>query len=179
MRARVERSALRLVERALGLAALVQSAHLVGHVPRVGLHDHLRDELDGIRGEWAQRTEPARQERIAPAVAIEHLECLDGEMMRLLEVLRVGEDRADGELLRRLALARRARSQAREDALRVGRGSAGQQLEAVELRREVVDQETRLGLLACGVLLGVGHPQTLDHATRARRWAESISLSDG
>ena len=60
-----------------------------------------------------------------------------------LEAIGMGQDLPVRELLRRLPLARRGGRQAGEHALGVGIGAAGQQAEAIELRREVVEQQPR------------------------------------
>ena len=91
--------------------------------------------------ERAQRAEPARQPGRAPAVAVEDLERLDEQVVGVLEAVGVRQDLPVGKLLGRLALARRGRRQAGEDALGVGLGAAGEQPEAVELLREVVEQQ--------------------------------------
>ena len=76
-------------------------------------------------------------------MAIEHLERLDQEVMRVLEALGVSQDLPVRELHGGLALARRGRRQPGEDALGIGLRAAGKQPEAVELLREVVEQEAR------------------------------------
>ena len=78
-------------------------------------------------------------------MAVEHLERLHEQVVRILEAVGMGQDLPVGELLGRLALARRGGRQPGEHALGVGLRAAGQEAEAVELRREVVEQEARRG----------------------------------
>jgi hypothetical protein len=90
-------------------------------------------------------------------VAVEDLERLDHEVVGVLEAIGVREHLAVGELLRGLALARRGRREAVEHALGVGVRAAGEQAEAVEPRRQVVEQQAgaralRRGRLGGGVL---------------------------
>jgi hypothetical protein len=92
-------------------------------------------------------------------VAVEDLECLDDEVVGLLEVAGVREDLPVRELLRRLALARRGGRQAGEDAFGVGLRAAGQEAEASELGGEIVEQQAgtraiRLGRGTAGVVSG-------------------------
>ena len=63
------------------------------------------------------------------------------QVVGVLEAVGVRQDLPVGELLGRLALARRGRRQPGEDALGIGLRAAGEQAEAVELRGEVVEQE--------------------------------------
>ena len=79
----------------------------------------------------------------APAVAIEDLERLDRRVVGGLEAIGMGQDLPVRELLHRLPLARRGRRHPGEHALGLGIRAAGQQAEAIELRREVVEQQPR------------------------------------
>jgi hypothetical protein len=63
--------------------------------------------------------------------------------MGVLEAIRVRQDPPVGELLGRLALTRRGGRETVEHALRIGIGAAGEEPEAVEPRREIVEQQAR------------------------------------
>lgn len=92
-------------------------------------------------------------------MAVEDLECLDDEVVGVLEAAGVGKDLPVREFLRGLALARGGGRQACEDALGVRLGAAGQEAEASELVGEIVEQQAgartiRLGRGTAGVVSG-------------------------
>jgi hypothetical protein len=83
-------------------------------------------------------------------MAIEDLEGLDHEMVGGLEAIGMGQDLPVRELLQGLPLARRGGRQPDEDALGVGVRAARQEAEAIELRGEVVEQQS--GARAIGLV---------------------------
>ena len=91
-------------------------------------------------------------------MAVEDLERLDRQVVRVLEAVGMREDLLVRELLGGLALARRGRRQPGEDALGIGLRAAGEEPEAIELLGEIVEQKARARTVGRAARSAAGAP---------------------